>query len=74
MYVAEDWEVNRNNRNKLLAIEMCFLLRSCRRTKLDRLGKEMLREMRELEKKTIDGVKKRQLICFGHTKRMYETK
>jgi hypothetical protein len=46
-YGSEACDVNRKNRNKVLATKMDYLRRSCRRTRLDRIRSEVIREMLE---------------------------
>jgi hypothetical protein len=69
-YGAEAWDVNRKNRNKLLSTEMVYLQRGCRRTRLERIRNETIREMMKVEKDITDEARKRQLMWFGHANRM----
>jgi hypothetical protein len=64
----------RKNRNKLLTAEMDYLLRSCRRTRLERIRNETVREMMKMERDIIGQMHKRHLIRFGHTNRTHETR
>jgi hypothetical protein len=57
----------RKNRNTRLPTEMDHL---GRRTRLDRIRNETIREIMEMEKDITDGMQKRQLIRFRHTNRM----
>jgi hypothetical protein len=50
MFGAKAWDINSKNRNKLLAVEMDYLRRSCRRTKLDRISNETIREITDIKK------------------------
>jgi hypothetical protein len=45
IYGAEIWDGNRKKRKKLLATEMDYLKRSCRKTRLDRIRNETITEM-----------------------------
>jgi hypothetical protein len=67
-------DVSRKNGNKLLAAEMDYLRRSCRRTRLNRIQNEKIREMMEMEKEIIHEEQERQLIWYGHTKVMEQTR
>jgi hypothetical protein len=58
----------------VLATEMDYLRRCRKRTRLNRVPNETLREMMEREKNVIDAVQKRQLLWFGYTNRMDETR
>jgi hypothetical protein len=74
IYGAEGWNVRRKDGNKQLATETDYLRRRCRRTRLDRIQNETTREMVAMERDIIDETQKRQLISFGHTDRMDETR
>jgi hypothetical protein len=74
IYGAEEWEVNRKNGNKLSVTEVDYLRRRCRRTRLYIIRKETIREIMEMEMDNTDEVQKRQLMWFGYTKRMDETR
>jgi hypothetical protein len=49
-------DVSRKNRNKLLAAEMDYLRRSCRRTRLNRIRNEEIRGMTKMEKDIIHDI------------------
>jgi hypothetical protein len=58
IYGAEVWDVNRKKRNKMLATEIEYLRRSCRRTRLGRIWNEIIGEMMEMERDIMQGVQK----------------
>lgn len=72
LYGAEVWDMNSINKRKLLATEMDYLRRSCRRSRLERIRNEQIRESMGMERKITDEVERKQLTWFGHTKRMQE--
>lgn len=49
---------------------MDYLRRSCRISRTERIRNEIIRQNIGIEKDIIDEVEKKQLIWFGHTKRM----
>lgn len=70
IYGAEVWDVSKKNKQKLLATEMDFLRRSCRKSRLERVRNTEIREMMDKEQTVADEIERRQLVWFGHAKRM----
>jgi hypothetical protein len=66
--------MNKKNRNKLMTTEMDFLRRSCRRSKLEKIRNEIIRETMKIDTNIIEQIEKKQLTWFGHTKRMNEAR
>lgn len=65
---------DKENPKKLLANEMDYLRRSCRKSKLERVGNETIRQSMNMTKNIVEEIEKKQLVWFGHTKRMDETR
>lgn len=74
VYGAEVWDVSETNRRKLLATEMDYLRRSCRRSRLEMVRNTEIREMMDKKHNITDEIERRQLVWFGHTKRMDENR
>lgn len=49
-YGAEVWDLSRDNKRKLISIEMNCLRRSSRKSKLERVRNEQIREYKSVEK------------------------
>jgi hypothetical protein len=72
MYGAEVWQIPTREINKILAIEMDVLRRSARKSRLEKIKNEHIKEIMGVKKKTdiIDIIEKKRLQWFGHVKRM----
>nr|CAI5853376.1 unnamed protein product [Callosobruchus analis] len=74
LYGAEVWDVSKRNKEKLMATEIDFLRRSCGKSRLERVRNSEIRHMMGKEQTVADEIERRQLVWFGHTKRMDENR
>jgi hypothetical protein len=74
MYGAEVWQIPTREINKILATEMDVLRRSARKSRLERIKNEHIKETVGVKEKPdiIDIIEKKRLQWFGHVKRMQE--
>jgi hypothetical protein len=74
MYGAEVWQIPAREINKISATEMDVLRRSARKSRLERIKNEHIKEIRGGKEKPdiIDIIEKKRLQWFGHVKRMQE--
>ena len=74
MYGAEVWQIPNREINKILATEMDVLRRSARKSRLERITNEHIKEMMEVKEDPdiIDIIERKRLQCYGHVKRMQE--
>ncbi|XP_044766695.1 uncharacterized protein LOC123322749 [Coccinella septempunctata] len=72
LYGAEVWDVSQINRRKIMATEMDFLRRSCRRSRLERVRNEIIRAEMDMGRSMAEEIERRQLVWFGHVKRMLD--
>jgi uncharacterized protein YbcI len=74
MYGAEVWQIPTREINKILATEMVVLRRSARKSRLERMKNEHIKEITGVKEKPdiIDIIGKKRLHWFGHVKRMQE--
>lgn len=71
-YGSETWRCNEADRKRLNAVEMDALRRSCRISRMDRVSNETIRERMGNRETINEYIDKKQLIWFGHVKRMPE--
>ncbi|CAG9839552.1 unnamed protein product, partial [Diabrotica balteata] len=57
-----------------MTTEMDYLRRSCGRSKLERVRSDQIRDEMKMERNINDDIERKQLIWFGHVKRMPEYK
>ena len=74
MYGAEVWQIPNREMNKILATEMDVLSRSARKSRLERITNEHIKEMMEVKEDPdiIDIIERKRLQWYGHVKRMQE--
>ena len=74
MYGAEVWQIPNSEINKILATEMEVLRRSARKSRLERITNEHIKEMMEVKEDLdiIDIIERKRLQWYGHVKRMQE--
>jgi hypothetical protein len=74
MYGAEVWQIPTREINKISATEMDVLRRSARKSGLERIKNEHIKEIMGVEEKPdiIDIIEKKRLQWFDHVKRMQE--
>jgi hypothetical protein len=74
MYGAEVWQIPTREVNKILSTEMDVLRRSARKSRLERIRNENIKEIMEVQGKPdiIDSTEKKILQWYGHVKRMPE--
>ena len=74
MYGAEVWQIPNREMNKILATEMDVLRRSARKSRLERITNEHIKEMMEVKEDPdiIDIIERKRLQWYGHVKRMQE--
>jgi hypothetical protein len=74
MYGAEVWQIPTREVNKILSTEMDVLRRSARKTRLERIKNENIKEIMGVKAKPdiIDITEKKRLQWYGHVKRMPE--
>lgn len=71
-YGAETWEMNKRQRERLLALEMDFWRRSCGVSRMDHVRNSTIRQTMGIEKTIIDAIETKQLSWYGHLERMDE--
>jgi hypothetical protein len=74
MYGAEVWQIPTREINKILSTEMDVLRRSARKSLLERIKNEHIKEIMGVKEKPdiIDVIEKKRLQWYGHVKRMQE--
>lgn len=70
LYGAEGWRWTEDDKRRLEALEMDALRRSCRISRLDRVRNTKIKELIGLKENIVQEAGKRQLIWYGHVKRM----
>jgi hypothetical protein len=70
MYGSELWVENKSQKNKLRAVEMDYLRRRARKSKLNRFSNEEIRRINQAEETVLDRTEARKLRWFGHVMRM----
>jgi hypothetical protein len=76
MYGAEVWQIPTREINKILYTEMDELWRSARKSRLERIKNENIKEIMGVKGKPniTDILQKKRLQWYGHVKRMPEEK
>jgi hypothetical protein len=74
MYGAEVWQIPTREINKISATEMDVLRRSARKSRIERIKNEHIKEIMGVKEKpdTIDIIEKKRHQWYGHVKRMQE--
>jgi hypothetical protein len=74
MYGAEVWQIPTREINKILSTEMVVLRRSARKSRLERIKNEHIKEIMGVKEKPdiIDIIERKKLQWYGHVKRMQE--
>jgi hypothetical protein len=74
MYDAEVWQIPTREINKILSTEMDVLRRSARKSRVERMENEYIKEIIGVKGKLdiIDIIEKKILQWYGHVKRMPE--
>jgi hypothetical protein len=70
IYGSETWEISKRDCQRLNAVEMDFLRRSSRISRMDRVRNLEIRERVGKHYTTVDEIKKRRLVWMGHAQRM----
>lgn len=69
-YGSEVWTLNEKMKNKILATEMMYWRRCCKKTLLDHERNERIREIMQVETSLINTIERKQLLWYGHMRRM----
>jgi hypothetical protein len=74
MYGAEIWQIPTREINKILSTDMDVLRRSARKSKIERIKNEHIKEKMGVKGKPdiIDIIQKKRLQWYGHVKRIPE--
>jgi len=74
VYLTEVWQIPTREINKILSTEMNVLRRSARKSRMERIKNEHIKEIMEVKGKpdTIDIIEQKILQWNGHVKRMPE--
>ena len=74
MYGAEVWQIPTREINKILSTVMDVLRRSARKSRLERIKNEHIKEIMGLKGKpdVVDIIERKRLQWYGHVKRMQE--
>ena len=74
MYGAEVWQITTREINKILSTEMDALRRSVRKSRMERIKNEHIKEIIGVKEKPdiIDIIERKRLQWYGHVKRMQE--
>ena len=74
MYGAEIWQIPTREINKILSTEMDVLRRSARKSRMERIQNEHMKEIMGLKEKPdiVDIIERKRLQWYGHVKRMQE--
>ena len=71
MYGAEVWQIHTREINKILSTEMDVLMRSARKSKMERINNEHINEIMGVKENPdiIDIIERKRLQWYGHVKR-----
>jgi hypothetical protein len=74
MYGAEVWQIPTREINKILSTEMDVLRRSARKSRIERIKNEYIKEIMVVKEKPdiIDIIERKKLQWYDHVKRMQE--
>lgn len=71
-YGAETWQLTQKDKRKIETTEMDYLRRACGISRIERVRNEEIRRRTASMYSTIDRIETRQLLWYGHVKRMGE--
>lgn len=71
-YGAESWSITERNRKKIEAVEMDFLRRSLKVSRLEHIKNEEIRERSAKKETILHHIEQKQLLWYGHINRMEE--
>jgi hypothetical protein len=71
VYGAEVWQIHIREMNKILSTEMDVLRRSPRKSRMERIKNEHIKDIMGV-RGTADSIEKKRLQWYGHVKRMAE--
>jgi len=71
-YGAECWQLSSSNKRKIETVEMDFLRRASKISRLDHIPNEEIRRRTNRIHTTVERIETRQLIWYGHVMRMEE--
>jgi Reverse transcriptase (RNA-dependent DNA polymerase) len=71
-YGSECWQMNNKDRTKLQAVEMDYLRRSCRISRMEHIRNDTIRQKIGMKDTVIERIETRQLVWYGHVMRMGE--
>jgi hypothetical protein len=69
-YGCETWIINEQYQRRINAVEMDYLRRSARVSRLEHMNNEEIRKRMDAEESAIERIQKRGLNWFGHVLRM----
>ena len=74
MYDAEVWQIPTREINKILSTEMNVLRRSARKSRIQKIKNEHIKEIMGVKEKPdiVDIIERKRLQWYGHVKRMQE--
>ena len=72
LYGAETWTLDRPHANKLLSTEMDYWRRAARKSRMDKVRNQRIREIMKVDKNILEVIEERKLRWFGHITRMGE--
>jgi len=74
MYGAEVWQIPTREINKILSTEMNVLRRSARKSRIQKIKNEHIKEIMGVKEKPdiVDIIERKRLQWYGHVKRMQE--
>ena len=74
IYGAEVWQIHIRERNKIVSTEMDVLRRSARKSRIERIKNEHIKEIMGVKGKPdiIDIIERKRLQWYGHVKRMQD--
>lgn len=73
-YGSESWQMTEVTKKKVDAVEMDFLRRACRVSKLEHIPNNEIRRRTNRIHRTTERIETRQLIWYGHVRRMEENR
>ena len=70
MYGCEIWSMKEEDKRRITAVEMDYLNRSTRTSRLERVRNEEIRNIMSATETVINRIERRSLVWFGHILRM----
>ncbi|KAJ9593282.1 hypothetical protein L9F63_015157, partial [Diploptera punctata] len=70
IYGSEVWTISKYYKNRLIALEMDYLRRSARKSKLEHVTNKEIRNIMEAEEIIIERIEEKELKWLGHVLRM----